>query len=633
LRYGETQNCCLARNKDSCLLPIRGGGVHSKPEGSRKAIAYLAKAAGLAAPGSDRYFDAVWLWNIAAMTVGEYPASVPAKYRILPENFLSREKFPRFMNIAIDLGLDTMSMCGSSVAEDFNNDGYLDLLVSTWDVREPLKLFINNGAGGFVDRSSAAGLDGICGGLNMVQGDYNNDGRVDVYVLRGAWLGSSGRITGSLIRNNGDGTFTDVTFPAGLSEQSYPGQGAGWADYDLDGWPDLFVCAEESADNRAPCRLFHNNGNGTFTDVAEKAGVATHQFSKGCSWGDYNNDRYPDLYVSNLGGPLRAGSSTEMQMGNRLYRNNGDGTFTNVARDVGVAVGDPCFGTWFWDYNNDGILDLYVAHYNTSTKDAAQFYLGQSVPTGMPMVFRGTAEGKFVDMTAQLNLKEPTLPMGSNFGDLDHDGWLDMYLGTGSPDFQMIIPNKLYHNVGGQRFSDISEAAGMAHLQKGHGVAFADLDADGDQDVFMQMGGAFPVDAYADALFENPGFGNHWIAVELVGVESNRFGVGSRIRVDVEENGQPRSIYKWVNSGGSFGCNSLRQQIGVGQAATIKRLEVYWPKSDTKQTFENLAVDGMVRVTEGEAKLATISLRPTEFARAKPKLTMGPLPTPLATGK
>jgi hypothetical protein len=610
LRHGETQNCCLLHNKDSCLLPIRGGGIHTRQEGARAAIAQFEKVVAIAPRGSNRYLETIWLWNLAAMALGEFPNGVPPEHRMEPANFLSREKFPRFNNVAGDLGLDTNSLCGSVVADDFNNDGYLDLMVSTWDLREPLKFYTNNGAGEFIDRSSAAGLDGIPGGLNMVQADYNNDGRIDVLVLRGAWLFAAGKHPCSLLRNNGDGTFTDVTFPAGLAEASFPGQTAAWADYDLDGLLDLFVAGEEVPNAPAPCRLFHNNGNGTFTNRAEEAGVATHQLTKGCSWGDYNNDRYPDLYVSNLGGPAPARGE------NRLYRNNGDGTFTDVAREAGVLDEGPSFPTWFWDYNNDGVLDLFVAAYHADTAQVARYYLGQRMETGMPRVFRGTPEGKFVDATMELGLDEPTLVMGTNFGDLNNDGWLDMYLGTGSPDYKMIIPNKLYLNKDGRRFVDVSEAAGMAHLQKGHGVSFADLDADGDQDVFMQMGGAYPVDKYVDALFENPGFGNNFVSIELVGVESNRCGVGSRIRAEVED-GETRSIYRWVNSGGSFGCNPLRQQIGVGKATRVRRLEVYWPTSNTTQTFENLPTNCIIRVTEGEKDYVETNLRPTEFAKSR----------------
>jgi hypothetical protein len=613
LRHGETQNCCLLHNKDSCLLPIRGGGVHTRREGASAAISEFKKIVAIAPPGTDRYLETIWLWNLAAMSLGEFPHGVPAEHRLDSARFLSREKFPRFMNIAGDLGLNTNSMAGSVVAEDLNNDGYLDLMVSTWDVREPLKLYLNDGEGKFVDCTSAAGLDGISGGLNMVQADYNNDGRIDVFVLRGAWLFAAGQHPYSLLRNNGDGTFTDVTFEAGLGKEFFPGQAASWADYDLDGHLDVSVAGEEGPANLAPCRLFRNNGDGTFADVTQAAGVATHQLTKGCIWGDYNNDRYPDLFVSNLGGTPQAGGAAK-----RLYRNNRDGTFTDVAREAGVADYGPSFPTWFWDYDNDGVLDLFVAAFHATMADVANYYLGKPVEVGMPRVFRGTRDGKFIDATKELGLEEPTLVMGCNFGDINNDGWLDMYLGTGSPEYKMIIPNKLYLNREGRRFVDVSEAAGMAHLQKGHGVAFADFDADGDQDVFIQMGGAYPVDKYVDALFENPGFGNNYVSVELVGVESNRFGVGSRIRVDVEEDGQTRSIYRWVNSGGSFGCNPMRQQIGVGNADRVRRLEIYWPKTDQTQSFNDVPVNRIVRVTEGARDYVETNLRPSPFAGSAP---------------
>jgi len=601
LRHGETQNCCLLHNQDSCVLPIRGGGVHTRQEGSRAAISEFEKIIEVVPRDSQVFYEAVWLWNLAAMTLGEQAQSVREPYRMAPERFLSKEDFPRLFNIASELGIDANSLAGSVVADDFNDDGYLDLMVGSWDLREQLRLYLNNGAGEFVDATSAAGLEGMCGGLNMVQGDYNNDGRIDVYILRGAWLFDEGRIPDSLLRNNGDGTFTDVTYAAGLAEENYPSQTASWSDYDLDGDLDLYVGRESSNAIAAPSQLFRNNGDGTFTDVAEVASVANNRFAKGVIWGDYNRDRYPDIYVSNLGGA------------NRLYRNNGDGVFTDVAQEAGVADITVSFPTWFWDYDNDGVVDLFVASFDANMAHISRYYSGQSVDVSIPHVFRGTPSGKFVDESKSLGLDEPTLPMGCNFGDLDNDGFLDMYLGTGSPDFKMIMPNKLYHNHGGNRFADVSEAAGLSHLQKGHGVAFADFDADGDQDVFIEMGGAYNVDKYVDALYENPGFDNNWIHVELVGGKSNRFGVGSRIRVDVEDNGEVRSIYRWVNSGGSFGCNPLRQQIGVGQAGRIKRLEVYWPTTDHTQTFEDLPTNCIIRITEGADKYVETNLRPTSL--------------------
>ena len=255
------------------------------------------------------------------MTVGEYPDGVPESFRIPPEIFASDAPFPRFENIAPELGLAAFNLFGAAVADDFDGDGWIDLFTSTAHTSEKARLYRNNRDGTFADVSDAANLEGINGGLNVVQADYDNDGDVDVLVLRGAWLRAAGRHPKSLLRNDGHGRFADVTFDAGLGERYYPTQTANWADYDNDGDLDLYVGNEEDGRDvtDAPCQLFRNDGNGTFADVAEQAGVTTHAFAKGVTWGDYDGDRFPDLYVSVNGGP------------NRLYHNNGNGTFTDVA--------------------------------------------------------------------------------------------------------------------------------------------------------------------------------------------------------------------------------------------------------------------------------------------------------------
>jgi hypothetical protein len=205
--------------------------------------------------------------------------------------------------------------------------------------------------------------------------------------------------------------------------------------------------------------------------------------------------------------------------------------------------------------------------------------------------------------------------MGSNFGDLDNDGFPEFYLGTGYPYYEGLMPNLMYRNRSGERFADVTTAGGFGHVQKGHGVVFADLDNDGDQDVFEQIGGAFPGDAFGNVLFENPGFDNHWIKLRLVGVRSNRFGVGARIRADVIENGRPRSIHVRIGSGGSFGGNPLRAEIGLGQAARIELLEIYWPTSDWTQRFENVAVDQWLEITEGDDSYRRLPVETMTFRR------------------
>jgi hypothetical protein len=203
--------------------------------------------------------------------------------------------------------------------------------------------------------------------------------------------------------------------------------------------------------------------------------------------------------------------------------------------------------------------------------------------------------------------------MGSNFGDLDNDGYLDFYLGTGYPDYEALMPNVLYHNQGGERFADVTLGVGFGHLQKGHAVTFADFDNDGDQDVFAQMGGAFPGDRFSDALFLNPGFGHHWITLQLVGTRSNRAAIGARLHVVVEHEGEERSIFRHVNSGGSFGGNPLRQTVGLGNASSIKSAEVFWPTSDLTQRFEDLEMDRFYRITEGEGEPEELDLSRAEL--------------------
>jgi len=608
MRWAETLNCALRHTAESCILPIRAGGVHSDRRGAEAAVEYLEQVLAQARPDSGVAVRSRWLLNVAYMTLGGYPQDVPPAYLIDESLFDSDETFPRFRDVAPQLGLDTFGLAGGAIAEDFDGDGWLDLMVSTSNPAGQMKLFLNTGSGGFRDVTSAAGLDGLTGGLNMIQADYDNDGDRDVLVLRGAWWRQLGGHPNSLLRNDGAGHFEDVTFAAGLGQRHSPTQTADWADYDNDGDLDLYIGNEWDPNTPAACQLFRNNADGTFTDVAAEAGVENERYAKAVSWGDYDNDRDPDLFVSNMGHD------------NRLYRNNADGTFTDVAAEAGVVLPRASFPSWFWDYDNDGALDLFVAGYGgpQQAPDLAAVvasYLDLRHAAEFDRLYKGDGQGGFRDVAPRLGLTRVTLPMGSNFGDLDGDGYLDFYLGTGYPYYEALMPNLMYRNREGQGFSDVTTAGGFGHAQKGHGIVFADLDHDGDQDVFEQMGGQFPGDGFGNALFLNPGFGQHWLKVELQGVESNRAGIGARIRVDIVERGVPRTIYKHVNSGGSFGGNPMRQEIGLGAAERIERLEVYWPTSDTTQQFDDLMVDGLVRIVEGATDYERVELQAVSFER------------------
>jgi FG-GAP-like repeat/ASPIC and UnbV len=596
LRLGETQNCLEHRSAESCILPIRGTGIHRQQAGARRAISYLT----ILLKENPEHLTARWLFNLAYMTVGDYPAEVPNKFLIPPEAFKSDEDFPRFPDVASEVGANVVGLAGGAIADDFDGDGFLDIVVSNWDSAGQIRYLRNKGDGTFSDQTAEAGLTGLYGGLNIIQADYDNDRDIDILVPRGAWLEGAGRHPKSLLRNDGRGRFRDVTFEAGLGEVHYPSQTGAWADYDNDGDLDLYAGNENS-----PSQLFRNNSDGTFTDVAPFAGVENNRFAKGVVWGDYDNDRFPDLYVSNLEGE------------NRLYRNNRDGTFTDVAPQLGVTKPMRSFPVWFWDFNNDGVLDLYVASYHPDVRHVAADYLGLPHQGEPACLYQGDGKGGFREVAAAKNLTRVAQTMGCNFGDLDNDGFPDFYLGTGYPAYEALMPKLLFHNRGGSRFSNVTTAANVGHLQKGHGVSFADLDNDGDQDLFIKLGGSFAGDSYGSALFQNPGFGNHWLTLKLVGKQSNRWGVGARIRAEIDESGKRRSVYKWVTSGSSFGANPLRQEIGLGKATTIEVLEIFWPTTGASQRLLNVPVDQFIEIAEGESQYRKLPWKPAKFRGTK----------------
>jgi ASPIC and UnbV/FG-GAP-like repeat len=206
--------------------------------------------------------------------------------------------------------------------------------------------------------------------------------------------------------------------------------------------------------------------------------------------------------------------------------------------------------------------------------------------------------------------------MGSNFGDFDNDGWLDFYLGTGAPDLSIVVPNRMFKNVQGGRFADITASSGTGNLQKGHGVSCADWDRDGDLDLFIEMGGASPGDRYHNILFENPGQGNHWLSLKLIGAKTNRAAIGARIKV-VTAGLHARTIYRHVSSGSSWGANPLEQHIGLEKAERIAVLEIHWPTSGSTQVFRDLAVDQAIQVTEFADEYRVLTRKPIPSAPAR----------------
>ncbi|HMY71041.1 MAG TPA: VCBS repeat-containing protein, partial [Blastocatellia bacterium] len=454
LRKGELDNCVHNHNAETCIFPLTKRAEHKLTAGSSEAVKYFNRHLSRK-PDNE---EVRWLMDLALMTLGK-SAGAPGASK--------DARVPRFPDVAAVTGVDRISGAGGTIIDDFDNDGLLDIVISSVDACESMKLFHNNGDGTFSDVTDKAGLSDQIGGINCVQTDFNNDGWQDIFVMRGGW---EFPMRNSLLRNNGDGTFTDVTEAGGLLSGEHRTHSAAWADFDNDGWLDVFVGHEET-----PSQLFRNRGNGMFEDVTQKAGVGRTAFTKGAAWGDYDNDGFADLYVSNYGSE------------NFLYHNNGNGSFTELAARLGVSKPLMSFPTWFFDYDNDGRLDLFVASFVPSVAEVARGFWGLPPQAETMKLYRNDGRGGFQDVTAAVGLTKVVPTMGANFGDLDNDGRLDFYLGTGAPSYTALMPNFMFRNQAGKSFADVTAATGTGHLQKGHGVAFGDLDNDGDQDIYANI--------------------------------------------------------------------------------------------------------------------------------------------------
>jgi tetratricopeptide (TPR) repeat protein len=593
LHRSEMVNEIYRAPGEKCLFPMRPGNAYRKTADSQKAIAYFSKYL----EGKPQALDARWLLNLSYATLGEYPAGVPAKYRIPLSVFESKENVSRFLDVAPQAGVDTFSMAGGVIVDDFENNGRLDILTSSMDMCQPLRYFHNNGDGTFTDRAREAGLANQLGGLNIIQTDYNNDGCLDFLVLRGGW---EFPLRPSLLKNNCDGTFTDVTVASGIGEPLVASQTAVWADINNDGLLDLFL-GNESGGNQ----LFLNKGDGTFENISHSAGIDKPGQTKGVVAADFDNDGYVDFYVTNYLGE------------NRLYHNNHDNTFTDVAAQAGVLGTGRSFAAWFFDYDNCGRPDLFVNSYFTSVDESVRTYLGLPHNAGTLKLYKNLGDGTFRDVTAEVGLDKVFMPMGANFGDIDNDGFLDIYLGNGNPSYVSLLPHVLLRNHEGKYFVDVTASSGTGELHKGHGVAFADVERRGYEDIVTETGGAVPGDRHALRLFANTADGNDWINLKLVGVKSNRPAIGARIKLTVENEGKTtRAIYRTVGSGGSFGASPFEQHIGLGNSARILNMEIFWPASGTRQLFTEVAKNQFLEIREDSKEVKRLERRAVPFPRA-----------------
>jgi len=485
---------------------------------------------------------------------------------------------------------------------DYNNDGLLDLYVlsgryiegvtdhSRADGKDATNhLYRNNGDGTFTDVTEQAGVAGKGFAMGVAAGDYDNDGFEDLYV--------TGWNSAVLYHNNGDGTFTDVTEKAGVQNHQF-GVGAAWIDYDRDGKLDLFVGNYLKYDPKAKRlyytadafagpldyegesnRLFHNNGDGTFTDVSEQAGIASPVGrAMGVTVGDFDNDGWPDIYVAND------------QMESYLYHNNHDGTFTNVSLEQNVAYGTngdtpSAMGPIFADYDNDGALDLFVSdmRYHRLFRNSLQ-------------------DGFFIDTTADSGIARMAgqyVGWGDAIFDFDNDGLKDLFVVNGGLHWLIPMEDTLLRNNGNGTFSDVSAQAGSYFKIKkvGRGACFGDFDNDGYIDAFIvALGGKGML---VRAVPPAPANRYHWLTIKLIGTKSNRDGYGARIEAVA---GDFKQVVENEPSSGYLSQNDPRPHFGLGTHREVDMLTVKWP-SGVEQTLQHVAADQFLTITEpGERK-------------------------------
>jgi ASPIC and UnbV/FG-GAP-like repeat len=481
----------------------------------------------------------------------------------------------QFEDIAARIGMDKTSGGRGTAVFDYNNDGLLDVLIMG---QSGSSLYRNNGDGTFSDVSVQSGLDKCVTTFAVTAGDYDNDGFVDLFVTRvGFYPGSGG-----LYHNNGDGTFTDVTEKAGVQAWG-PSWTASWVDYDLDGYLDLFIANNLGGvfDRQAPNRLFHNNGDGCFTEVAGSAGLGTVFPTMGSAWGDYDNDGYPDLFISGIGRP-------------QLFHNNGNGTFTDVGMEAGFTefvAGSVC--CWC-DYDNDGWLDIAQFVWSDHEDVIYTMKTGHGPGDGLTMrIYHNNRDGTFSDRTGELGIDGCWGTMSGNFGDVNNDGFIDFMLGNGGPRMDRYEPLVLLESDG-ERYHNATFSSGLGFGGKNHGVNCADLFGDGRLSIIVAAGGQYPGDLLTANVFCPVSLPGNYLNVRLAGVKSNRDGIGARIRLTSGDLRQMRE----VGGGTNFGCLPFEQHFGLGKRETLDALEIRWP-SGLLQQVRNPPVNQTICITEG----------------------------------
>ena len=493
----------------------------------------------------------------------------------------------RFSEVGAALGVDKFDGGRASAWADYDGDGDLDLAV----IGHPDLAYYRNDGARFTERAQAAGLALPSGGIGVQTADYDNDGDADLYITRDGWFGGGANV---LYRNDGAGVssstgvwFADITAAAGAGDTG-SSFCAAWGDFDRDGWLDIYVANGTGTNGDSTNELNRSGGDGTFADVAEQAGVADRRQTLSAAWGDFDADGWPDLYACNFTEP------------NALYRNEGDGTFADATAHAGVAAAHiDGFITFVLDYDNDGALDLFVGNWSQYETVLADRTAGRlTSERDRPALYRNKGDGTFIDATEAAGLLRALDTMSGVPAEFENDGWPEIYQGNGGPQMGRRDPDTLYRNRGDGTFIDATEAAGLGHVGKSHGVSFADFDRDGDLDLYAPVGGAQPGDQWPNALYRNEGNGHHYLVLALEGTRSNRDGIGARVKVQAGELLQ----YAEVASGYSFGnSSSLELEFGLGSRDKVERIEVAWPSGQV-DVYRDIDADQHLVLREGAAR-------------------------------
>ena len=462
---------------------------------------------------------------------------------------------------------------------DYNNDGFLDIYVSNYN--DVNILYKNNGKDNngnvtFSNVASGAGVDDDSTGVDIAWGDYNNDGYLDLYLVNDVGTGYGAK--NILYKNNGDGTFTNVADAAGVSSRGY-GLCAAWSDYDKDGFLDLYVTnnAHSIFCNGQSNKLYKNKGDGTFGDVTDTAGVGENGNSTGVAWGDFDDDGDQDLCVINFASPFLDPPEGNPSV---LYRNNNDGTFTNVSSSAGIEHIDGGHGVAWGDYDNDRDMDLYIANNSALLSTSPQ-----RSSSGKNVLYQNN-NGTFTDVTDTAGIGSTLTSTEVSWVDYDNDGDLDLHVVNGG--IQGNQSNVLYENSGSGTFSDVAGTAGIQNTGPGEGATWGDYDNDGDMDLYVVNY------RQSNKLYKNNGNSNHWIIIKPVGTTSNRAGIGARIKAVTGTVTQIREV-----DGGSGFCSqdSLWVHFGLGSNEKIDTLEIKWP-SGKIQTFSDVTADQIQTIIE-----------------------------------